>query len=341
MNRKTVIKLTAQLGLLVITFASRAQFGGQTSFDFLNVPTHARVAGLGGVNVSHADKDINFLFNNPALTGDSLAGWISASYLFYVADIGQASFAYSHPFKSVGTVSFGIQHMDYGTIEGYDPSGAATGSFRAGETALVISKSHQISAFRLGVTIKPVFSNLAGLRASALMMDLGGIYKHPTQDFTAGLVFRNLGFVLSDYSQSSQTKLPFDVQTGITFKPRHMPVRFSLTVYNLTRAGDVYDDPDEEGSADTLDKVLSHFNFGTEILIHRNINLLLGYNYLRQKELRLDSGGGGTGLTFGLLANIKSFQLIVSNSRYSTGNSNYTFTLASNLDYLILRKRTL
>src|SRR5688572_5855330 len=151
-----------------------AQFGGKRSFEFMNVPANARLAALGGVNTSLTDRDVNFFFSNPALVSDSLAGFASAGYQFYVADIGQASFAYAHPFKKIGTVSFGVQHMSYGEITGYDPSGQEIGSFKSGETALVISKSHRVSHFRLGANLKMVFSNIAGFRASAMMIDIGG-----------------------------------------------------------------------------------------------------------------------------------------------------------------------
>src|SRR5690349_22064033 len=93
-----------------------AQLGGQSSYQFLTVPTNARLAGIGGVNVSLANKDVNFLFSNPALSGDSLSGVASAGYQFYVADIGQAAFAYAHSFKKIGTISFGVQHMSYGEL---------------------------------------------------------------------------------------------------------------------------------------------------------------------------------------------------------------------------------
>ncbi|HEU5290646.1 MAG TPA: hypothetical protein VFU05_08405, partial [Cyclobacteriaceae bacterium] len=155
---------------MFLSYQGLAQLGGQRSFEFLNVPGNARLNGLGGVNVSLCDKDINFLWSNPALTGDSLAGFASAGYQFFVADIGQAAFAYSHKFKSIGTVSFGVQHMNYGEINGYDATGMELGSYKSGETAFVISKSHQVSHFRMGINLKTVFSNIAGYRSSAMMI---------------------------------------------------------------------------------------------------------------------------------------------------------------------------
>ena len=326
---------------MFLSYQGLAQLGGQRSFEFLNVPGNARLVGLGGVNVSLTDRDINFLWSNPALVGDTLAGYASAGYQFFVADIGQASFAYSHKFKSIGTVSFGVQHMNYGEITGYDPSGLELGSFKSGETAIVISKSHQVANFRLGVNLKTVFSNIAGYRSSAMMVDLGGTFIHPTQNLTVGLTFKNLGFVMSEYSESSDTKVPFDIQVGATFKPEHMPLRFSLTAYNLASAGDDYDNPDTEiDDLNSLDKIMSHVVIGTEILFHRNVNMLLAYNFLKGQELNTENSGG-KGFSIGAAVKIKAFELVVSRSSYSVGNGAYSFTLNANIQNMILKKRTI
>lgn len=327
--------------LIALSEASWAQMGGRSSFEFLSLPTHARLGAIGGVNVSHADRDPNFFFSNPALVSDSLSGWASAGYLFYVADVGQATFAYTHTFEKLGTFSFGVQHVNYGDIEGFDETGISLGNFRSGETALVISKSHQISAFRLGINLKGVFSNLAGYRSSALLFDVGGLFIHPEQDLTVGLTIRNVGFVLQQYTSTENSTLPFDVQAGVTFKPEHMPVRFSFTAHKLTQPGKVYNDPNDEEQLKTLNKVLGHINFGAEILVHRNINVLTGYNFLRQYELRTDGGGGGSGFSFGIAAKIRAFDLVISQSRYSVGNANYSVTLCTDLNNMILKKKTI
>ena len=325
---------------IIIAGKSVAQVGGRSSYEFLNVPTNARLAGLGGVNVSLANRDVNFFFNNPSLVTDSLAGYASAGYTFYVADIGQASFAYAHKFNRIGTVSFGVQHVGYGEIQGYDPSGAEIGSYKSGETALVISKSHTVSVFTLGVNLKAVFSSIAGFRSNALLLDIGGTFVHPEKDLTVGLVMRNVGYVLSEYSGTSDTKIPFDVQAGITFKPEHMPLRFSITAYNLAYPGKAFDDPnDTEDDSGTLGKVMQHINFGAEVLLHKNVNILLGYNVLKQKELKTDNQGGG--ITFGAALKIKAFDIAISRKGYSVSNAAYSFTVAANLNKMILKKRTL
>ncbi|MBL7858660.1 MAG: type IX secretion system protein PorQ [Cyclobacteriaceae bacterium] len=323
----------------LFTLPAVAQIGGEKAFEFLNVPGYARLAALGGVNVSLTDRDINFFQANPSAVGDTLAGMASASYQFYVADIGQATFSYAHPFKKIGVLMFGIQHMRYGNIKSYDAAGAELGDFASGETVLMVGKSHRISNFRMGANVKFAFSNIAGYRASAVMLDVGGVFIHPDRDFRVGLVIKNFGVVLSEYSESSKSLLPFDVQLGATFKPEHMPFRFSLTAYNLTQRELPYYNPDDgTDEPSTLNKVMSRINFGVELLLHRNVNVLAGYNYLRHQELKLSNGGGGAGVTFGFSARIKTVEFVFSRSGYVAGQAGYAFTLSTNVNKLLTRR---
>ena len=322
--------------LCMITTTAFAQLGGKKSFEFLNVPNNARLAALGGINVSLADRDVNSMFSNPTLVGDTLTGFASASYQFYVADVGQTTAAYGHKFRKIGTLTFGIQYLNYGQIKSYDATGAEIGTYRSGETALVVSKSHQISNFRFGAALKMAFSSIAGYRANAVMMDIGGLFVHPRQDFTVGLTIKNVGFVMSDYSETSNSRLPFDVRIGATLKPEHMPLRFSLAAYNLT---DRYDpnEPSDGDETGTVTKIFRHINFGAEVLLHRNFNLMVGYNYLVHQELKLENAGGIAGISFGFSATIRSFEFVFSRSAYMVGNAGYTFTISKNIETLLSR----
>jgi len=311
-------------------FAQGTEVG---SYSFLNVSTNAKQAALGGVNVSLADKDVNFLTSNPALLGDTLNGFASASYQFYVGDIGYAGFAYAHRFNRLGTLGFAVQHLGYGTIKSFDDTGHEIGDFNASATALVISKHHQVGNFRVGGNMKAAFSTLAGFRSSALMVDLGGVFIHPEKDFTVGLVIKNAGILLSDYTETSDSKLPFDVQLGMTIKPEHMPLRFSVTAYGLREISD----SNTAVEASSVGKVLRHFNFGGELLLHRNFNLMLGYNYRVHQELKLEQAGGMAGVSFGFLARIKTFEFVFSRSTYVVGTAGYGLTLSANVEKMIAR----
>lgn len=324
--------------LVLSSLVSFAQTGGQKSFEFLNVANNARLAALGGVNTSLTDRDVNFFHSNPSLVSDSVAGFVSATYQFYVADVGQSTVSYAHKFKNIGTLFFGVHHLSYGTIQGYDASGTEIGTFKSGETAIVVGKSHQVTNFRFGANVKMIFSNIAGYRASAAAIDFGGVFVHPHHDWRIGLSVKNMGIVFSEYSESSNSELPFDVQVGTTFKPEHMPLRFSITAYNLARKSVTYYDAasgqDEPGG---LDKVLRRVNFGVEILIHRNVNILAGYNYLTHQELKLENGGGGAGVSLGFSARVHSFEFIFSRSGYVAGKAGYGLTLSSNINRVLRR----
>jgi hypothetical protein len=314
-----------------------AQIGGRQTFDFLQVPTHARLAAMGGVNVSLADRDLNFFHSNPALAGDTLNGFVSAGYQFYVGDVGNAMFSYAHDLGRLGQILAGIQHTNYGSLQGYDESGEETLEYASSETALVIGKTHEIGNFRLGATVKAVFSSIAGYRATGVMMDMGGIFLHPSQELTIGLTLKNMGFVFSEYSHTSSSELPFDVQAGISLKPQHMPLRFSLTGYHLTKGRLLYENPLGERSS-TLKKVFSHLNLGAEILLHRNANVLVGYNYLLHQALQSETGGSGAGLSYGFSLFVKPVEFVFSRSAYTVGNAGYTFTLLTNTNHILKRR---
>ncbi|NBW36551.1 MAG: hypothetical protein EBR30_16330 [Cytophagia bacterium] len=308
---------------------------GQSAYTFLNVPPTARLAALGGINVSLADRDVNFFSANPSLAGDTLNGFASANYQFYLADIGRAHFAYQHQFKKVGSMSFAVQHFSYGKIDSYDPAGLPLGTFNAGETALMAGKYFTSKAFRFGVTAKTIFSNLAGFRSTALAMDLGGLFVHPKQNLTIGLAIKNVGIKLTEYTESSNTQLPFDVQVGTTFKPEHMPFRFSITAFDLT---DFDNFENQEAKPSTIDKVVRHLNVGTELLLSKNVNILLGYNFRRRQELKVEEIGGGAGLSLGLSLQIKTVELVLNRVGYGPRQASYGFTLSSDLKKII-RKR--
>jgi hypothetical protein len=320
---------------VIVTINSVSLFAQTKSFEFLNVPGNATLSALGGTNVSSTHHNLNFFQSNPALAVDTTDGWGSASYLFYFAGIGMANFSYQPKFDKIGALTFGVQHLGYGQIQGYDLIGTPTGKFGSGETALFIGKSHRINAFRLGANVKGVFSNVAGYRASAIMLDLGGVFSHPHQDLNIGLVIKNIGFLLSEYSETSTTRLPIDIQAGISFKPEHMPVRFSFAAHHLTSFDGSYFNPNEiNDKLTTLDKVVRHFSVGGELLVHKNINLLIGYNFLKHQELKLGNAAGGSGLSVGMLAKVKSMELSVSRTGYVTGGS-YQFSISANIKKMI------
>jgi hypothetical protein len=323
-----------------------AQVGGNRSYEFLNVPYTARLSGLGGVNVSQVDQDVNLFLSNPALTGDTVSGYASANYLSYFADIGLSTFTYSQKVDQVGgMLSVGIQHIGLGSMDGRDASGVMTQSFSSGETAITISHSRQSGNFRMGANLKWINSNIANYRSSALLFDLGGVFVHPDKQLSIGMTIKNIGFFLTDYTEESNSKPPLDVQVGATFKPEHMPFRFSISAYQFAN-GDreiAYFEPasglqsDEPGR---FDKFARHFVIGTELLISNNVNLRFGYNHLVRQELRLDTKAGGAGISYGFMFRVKAIEFAYSKGGYHVAGGAHHFTLIFNTNSVLRRIRS-
>lgn len=319
--------------LSVVHHMVYSQAGGKRSFEFMNTPSSAKLMGLGGVNVSQADEDLNMAWSNPALTSDTLSGYVSFNYLSWFADIGVVSFIYQHDLGRYGPFHIGVNHFDYGDIESYDDTGTELGDYQAGETVIFLGKSHQVRNFSAGANLKFIYSDIAGFAASALAVDVGGVFKHPELDFTAGLAFKNIGVVISDYTETSDSKLPFDVQLGLTFKPKHMPFRFSFTGYNLYKGDISYFDPNQpfgEDEPGTFDKIFRHMVIGSELILSKNINLRLGYNHLVRQELKLEEIAGGAGFSFGLMFRVKAFEFAWSRGGYHVAGGAHSFTLSAN-----------
>lgn len=321
-----------------------AQIGGRSGFEFINVPADTRLAAQGGLNVSLSDWDVNMFFSNPASLNKSMFGNLAFNHTFYYGGVHLNRLAYSHEFEKTGIWGFGVQHINYGSIDGYDPSGNYIGDYQANDIALVAGNAQQSGNFRFGANIKWVYSNLVGYNASALLFDVGGMFIHPSTDFNVGLTIKNVGFRLFDYTASSNTRLPFDVQLGASLKPEHMPVRFSVTAYHLDTWDILYYDEENNVGREkpgTFEIIFSHLNFGAEFLVSKNVHLRGGYNYLVRQDLKLPNKSGASGLSFGLLIRIKAFDFSYSRAMYhAAGGINY-IGLTSNISKFYKKKEVI
>ncbi|MFW5759456.1 MAG: type IX secretion system protein PorQ [Cyclobacteriaceae bacterium] len=328
MNKEIGISLILLLAPLMLL----AQVSGRYNFDFVDVAGNARVAALGGHNISLVSEDVNLFFGNPALINQEMMGSIGLNHAWLMADIGMSSVAYATEVKN-GMWAAGLQYLNYGSIPGYDENGMTTGNFQAREYVVALGRSHAIGPYRLGVNLKYAGSAIGGYNAGMLLFDLGGLYTSPSGNFTAGLLLNNYGFLINEYTGVSNTRLPLDVKAGITVKPEHMPARFSVTLYNLARATSVDKKNSNNDVNGVVNKLMSHMTLGTEILISKNFNLRAGYNHLINQELSLENASGGAGFSFGFMLKIKGFELAYTRSIYHlSGGINY-LTLNTNLNF--------
>lgn len=327
----------------------KAQIGGKNGLMFVNVPTNAHVAGIGGVNVSV--RDINMVYQNPSLLSDTMDRSFSFNYVPYFADINRASILYIHNFgiNKLGPIAFGLDYFNYGNMVETDEAGTVIGEFKPRDYVLFAGTSHTKDNFTLGVNAKLVGSQLGPYNAFAFLTDLGGLFKHPERDFTIGLTFKNVGFAFKKYTRNTELNTPFDVQIGTSYKLEHMPFRVSITAHHLHQFDIVYLDPDKKGQLDANgveikpkktvgDKIIRHFVLGGEFLLGKHLAIRFGYNFLRRRELRIENMAGAAGMSIGAMVKIKSFELGFTRAWYSTAGATNFLTINSNFNTLFKRK---
>jgi hypothetical protein len=335
--------------LLLLVFTGwvcelQAQIGGRNSYEFLNLSANPRTMALGGINTSLGQADANMFLNNPAALDTNMAGWASLNYSSFFGNIPHFLLSYAHDFGgNIGTLGAGLQYIRYGNIQETDEAGNVIGEFVAADYALTLGKTWQSGNFRLGSNLKLIASNIASYSAFAIATDLGGTFKHPEKDLQIGLMLANVGFSLKNYFSGQKLRLPFDARLGISFKPRYMPVRFSVTAHHLQRWDIAYNDPATATTFDPFtgqtqtrkisfaDKLFRHFIFGSEILIHKNFHLRFGYNHLRNRELRFSDATTLAGFSGGLAFRVKGYEIAYTRAGFAAGGRSF-LVLSKNIN---------
>lgn len=329
---------------LLIMLQSMGQIGGSNNFTFLNIPSNPTISALGGINISKSQKDPNAFVQNPALLDTAENNLLGVNFLPYLGGIRYTSVAFV---KIIKKQPFGlaIQHIDYGDFQQTDAIGNILGKFSASDNAITLSYARRQGNITFGGNLKFVNSVIESYSASAILLDFGGIFNHPIQDLTLGIAVKNIGMRLKSFTPSNNSDLPLDVQIGITFKPKYMPVRFSITAHHLYKYDIAYLDKTIvkkdlsgniiENKISVIDNLGRHFIMGTELLLSKNFNILLGYNHLRSRELSQINVSGFSGFSVGFLFKTKFIDLSYSYSGYNTAGNLNSFGLVCDLGKII------
>lgn len=341
-----MIRMRFFISLFVLfPFVSFAQLGGRTGYSFLDVPVAARQAAVGGYNVSIKDRDVAMGYSNPALLNDSIHKSVSFTYQPFFADIKKTTLFGAFALNNKkGVVSVGLNYFSYGKIDQIDASGNATGAvFSPHEYAVILGYAKGQGPFSMGANLKYVHSSIETYNASAVMVDFGAHYKHPKQQLTVGLAFKNVGFNLNNYIKGQAVNLPFDIQLGASYKPDHMPLRLSITTHHLYKFDIAYNDPsinvkvNLDGTVTPIestfsDKLLRHFVIGGELLLTKNVHFRFGYNFLMRRELRFQDRSATAGLSWGFMMRVKKFDIGFTRTYYSIKGGSSFFTLGLNIN---------
>jgi hypothetical protein len=334
--------------LFMLFPALLAQPGGK-SFQFLEVTNSARIAALGGDAVAISDNDPDLAFHNPAMLNRDMHHHAALNYVNYFAGINYGYASVAAQFKNRGTVAGGIHYLNYGRFQGADENGNLTGTFRAADYSVNLMYSRTLdSMFTAGITLKSIFSDLEAYNSTALAFDAGITFHKPGSRFTAGVVFRNIGWqVTSYYPEGARGPLPFNIVVGVSQGLQYAPLNFFIVVNHLEKWDLTYKtseqkenelDPftgesaSESGFDLFIDQFMRHIVVGTELNLGKNVVLRLGYNYRRRQELKIDSKPGVVGFSWGIGINMSKFRISYGRPAYHlAGGANY-FSFSMNLD---------
>jgi hypothetical protein len=312
------------IAALLSALRLQAQLGGTTVFNSLNIYGSARVAAMGGNYLAIKDGDINVVAANPSLLDSAVNGKLAMSYVDYYAgsNFGYASYGNSLRNRK-WTTGHTLQFLSHGTMDETDGLGNVLGEFSAAEYILTNSIAYQYdSLWSLGASVKAIYSNLADYYSLGLATDLAATFHQPRRKLAASLVWRNLGYQLITFSEDNRESLPGELQFGFTKQLKHAPFRFSLVLENLQKWNLRFDNPNapvvtdpvtgeviEDNTWEFGDNLMRHVIVGTEVILSRNFNVRIGYNYRRRQELKLPDRPATAGFSYGFGMRVRRFSI--------------------------------
>ena len=230
--------------------------------------------------------------------------------------------------KSIGKFGIGIKHFNYGKTNSYDVLGNYLGELNGNSIELTLSKSKKLGQFIYGVNLKYVLSKIKNINNNGILFDIGGVF-YPTynKDFTIGISLKNFGFLFSKFKDNTNSVLPFDIQIGSSIKPEYMPLRFSFTVFNIYGG----DNLNYNREKLTLNKLMSKINFGSEILINKNIILQAGYNFMNRNDIDYKFSNRNSGFSYGILLKIKRICINYARSMHNIQGGTNSINLSLNV----------
>jgi len=328
--------------LLFFTQGLSAQLGGSSVYNFMDIPSSARVASLGGNQIAVRDNDLNLAIYNPALLNKEMGNQLALSYVKYFADINFGFASYAKHIDSVATFAATLQFVDYGTFNETDETGAELGTFKAGDYVLNLAGGYEIdSLFSIGANVKFIYSSLSVYSSYGAAVDVAGTYANPASGWTASAVLRNIGYQFKTYTSDERENLPFQVQFGVTKKFKHAPFRLGIMAEQLQKWDLTYDDPNAPVTIDPTtgevvsqnkngfgEQLMRHLIFNAEILLSKNFHIRIGYNYRRRQELKINDRPGTAGLSWGMGLRISKFHLSYGRATYHHVGASNHFTVA-------------
>ena len=318
-----------------------AQLGGESTYEFLNLPNSARMAALGGTQVAIYDTmDLNVAYNNPSLLHAEMDNHLLMNYVGYFGDVQFGYASYAKDFGKKGVFALGMHYINYGKFTYADEFGKRDqGTFNAAEYALNIIWSKQFGRIRTGITLKPVLSSFENYQSFGLAVDLGVALVSDDKLTAIGLALRNVGTQVTTYYEGAdRERIPFDMLLGFSRRLPHAPIRLAATLHHLHdwNLANYTQNEDETEFIKTDEgfgkQFMRHLVLGVELLPSENFTIRAGYNYQRRQELAYDEKVSTVGFSWGFGFKINRFHFNYGSARYHLSATSNHISVSINLN---------
>lgn len=346
--------------------SAQVSSAGRSVFSFMSLPASSRLNALGGSNVSLSDGDISMAMCNPALLHENSHMTLQLNYSYYLPGTMFGSALYGHNFgrskiedkpkdgepDKPNYFAVGIHYLDYGHMKYADMDGNLTGgSFGARDILMDVMYARQLNKlFKVGVTLKPVYSIYESYSSFAIGADVGAHFITPDSTFQMGLVLQNIGWQIKGFYSSeggsNHEMLPLNLQLGLTYRVKHAPLRFHLQIHNMQTWYLNYEWTSLDKSPTTgdiishdikwYDMIFRHTIFSVEIVPKsEKFYIALSYNHRRRAELNLKDQRSLAGFALGAGVKIKQARIGFAISQLTKSNFSYQLGLTLDINSLL------
>ncbi len=228
---------------------------------------------------------------------------------------------------------WGLHYLSYGSIQQTDASGNLYRELHPTDWVMQISASRKyLEKWNYGATIKFINSNYGQYTSNGIAADVGILFHDTAKLFSASIVAKNMGFQLKKYNNADAEDLPFDLVAGISKRLAKAPFGFSFTAHHIHQFDIRYNDttfnndnpfgqPTKDNNS-AFNKFFLHIVVGSQIYIGDKLEVSLGYNHLRRKELNVgDSGNGLNGFSLGVGALFNKIQIRFARAYYQNNTA--------------------
>ena len=270
-NPRNYLKLFICLILYASNLYSETSFPGM---DIFSSSVHLSMGGAGYLKSSPSNFNLN-----PSINGEKI---FSASIIKYPASIVIQNIGITFPIVNNSFSGFSINHISYGTFDGYTEDYESTGSYSSSDTKFsgLYSRAFSKIPLRIGMRSNYYLSKYGNQELSILSISLGAVIRSKKQDISLGFSIHNMAGHLSKNKVDLNPKLVISGSKKLKYLP--LKLYFDLT------------------SKDQSDLT---FFFGGEFDLGSSLQLRLGsstrkFNQNVERDL-FSSIVGASGLGFG------------------------------------------